>query len=299
MGIFDREAEVSLDRLPEPIWRDRLARHVERLTPFVTDRLERTSRREKHPVRDFLFQYYSYRPAHLLRWTPGPDVILENARPADLEWNEFMPAAGGLVLPAASFPTHRRSFVRWALSYLEGIAARPPAYGCFGLHEWAMVYRAEQVRHERIPLRLTAAAIAEVVEAEELCCTHFDAYRFFTPAATLRNRHDLNRAATDQFDQRGCIHVTMDLYRYAYKLAPWVTGELIADAFRLAWRARELDMRASPYDLTEYGFDSIPIETAAGQEDYVRQQKELAAAAEPIRSRLIEAYRAVARATGE
>ena len=48
------------------------------------------------------------------------------------------------------------------------------------------------------------------------------------------------------FDQRGCVHVTMDLYRYAYKIAPWVRAELIADAFELAWRARELDMRASP-----------------------------------------------------
>jgi hypothetical protein len=285
-----------VDRLSEPVWRNRLANHRERLAPFVADRLERMSRREKHPVRDFLFQYYSYRPAHLLRWTPGPDAILENARPADLEWNEFTPTAGGLVLLAASFPVHRRSFVRWALDYLEGIAARPPVYGCFGLHEWAMVFRADQVRHERTPLRLSPAAIADVVEAEELCCTHFDAYRFFTPAATPRNRHELTRAVTDRFDQRGCIHVTMDLYRYAYKLAPWVTGELIADAFLLAWRARELDMRASPYDLAEYGLEPIPIETAAGKEDYVRQQRELAAAAVSIRSRLIEEYRTVSRA---
>ena len=285
-----------MDRLPEAVWRDRLARHVDRLNPFVADRLERMSRREKHPVRDFLFQYYSFRPAHLLRWTPGPDTIVENARPADLEWIEFTPTHGGLFLPAASFPAHRRSFVRWALGYLEGIAARPPVYGCFGLHEWAMVYRAELVRHERTPLRLSPAAIADVVESEELCCTHFDAYRFFTPAAVPRNQYELTRDVTDQFDQRGCIHVTMDLYRYTYKLAPWVTGELIADAFLLAWQARELDMRASPYDLAEYGFEPIPIETAAGKEDYVRQQRELAAAAVPIRLRLIEEYRKVSRA---
>jgi hypothetical protein len=279
-----------VDRLPEPIWRDRLARHTERLSPFADERLARMSRREKHPVRDFLFQYYSFRPAHLLRWTPGPDVLLENAGSADLGWKEFTPTAGGLVLPAGSFPQRRMSFVRWAVNYLEGISRRPPIYGCFGLHEWAMVYRTPEVRHERIPLRLAPKAIAAVVEAEELCCTHFDAYRFFAPAAVPRNRQALTRELTDRFDQRGCIHVTMDLYRYAYKLAPWVSGELVADAFLLAWRAREVDMRASPYDLSAYGYEPIRIETAAGRDEYVRHQRELTAAAIPIRDRLIQAF---------
>jgi hypothetical protein len=136
---------------------------------------------------------------------------------------------------------------------------------------------------------LAPEAIAAVVEAEELCCTHFDAYRFFTPAAAPRNRHELTREVTDRFDQRGCLHVTMDLYRYAYKIAPWVEGELIADAFQLAWRAREVDMRASPYDLSEYELEPIRIETAEGRDDYVCHQRELAAAAIPIRDRLIQA----------
>jgi len=280
-----------VDRFTESEWRHRAARHRERLAPFVGDRLARQARREKHPVRDFLFEYYSYRPAHLLRWTPGPNVLLEGARPGDLPWTEFIAADGGLVLPAKSFPEHRRSFVGWALDYLEAIAARPPLFGCFGLHEWAMVYRAPAVRHSRTPLRLAPAEIASVVEAEQLCCTHFDAYRFFTPAAVPQNRHRLTRDLTDRLDQRGCVHVTMDLYKYAYKLAPWVPAELIADAFELAWRARELDMRASPYDLSGLGSEPIRVESAEGKEEYVRGQRELAAAAVPIRERLIGAYR--------
>jgi hypothetical protein len=190
-----------------------------------------------------------------------------------------------------SFPAHRRSFVRWALKYLEGIAARPALFGCFGLHEWAMVYRTPEVRHARTPLRLAPEAVAATVEAEDLCCTHFDAYRFFTPAAAPRNRHRLTRATTDQSDQRGCVHVTMDLYRYTYKIAPWVSGELIADAFELAWAARELDMRASPYDLSAYGVEPIRIETREGKEEYVRQQRLLAERAAPIRDRLVREYR--------
>ena len=279
-----------MDRLPEPVWRDRLACHRERLAPFANERLARAARREKHPVHDFLFEYYSYRPAHLLRWTPGPDVLLEVARPDDLEWKEFVPSDGVLILHAGDFPGRRRSFIQWALVYLEGIADRPPLFGCFGLHEWAMVYQAPEVRHTRTPLRLSTEAIADVVEREQLCCTHYDAFRFFTPAAVARNRIPLTRELTDRFDQRGCIHVTMDLYRYAYKIAPWVSGELIADVFDLAWEARQLDMRASPYDLSEFGFEPIRIETVEGKEEYVRAQRELAEKAGPIRERLIDAY---------
>jgi hypothetical protein len=154
-----------------------------------------------------------------------------------------------------------------------------------------MVYRTSDVRHTRTPLRLAPQRIAAVVEAEQLCCTHFDAFRFFTDAAMPRNRHSLSRDVTDQFDQRGCVHVTMDLYRYAYKIAPWVSGELIADAFELAWEARELDMRASPYDLRGLGFEPILIETPEGKEEYVRGQRELTEKAIPIRERLIDAYR--------
>ncbi len=66
---------------------------------------------------------------------------------------------------------------------LEGTMARTAAFGCFGLHEWAMVYRAEEVRHEQWPLRLLPEAIAAVVEENAPRCTHYDAFRFFTSAA--------------------------------------------------------------------------------------------------------------------
>ena len=46
-------------------------------------------------------------------------------------------------------------------------------------------------------------------------------------------------------------------------------------------------MRASPYDLSEYGLDPIAIETPAGRAEYVRAQTDLMARAAPLRSELI------------
>lgn len=245
----------------------------------------------KHPVNDFLFEYYSFRPAELLRWSPGPDILLEGAQLSDITWKEFVSQDGGLILPASSFPEKRRSFLQWAIGYFEAIAQRPASFNCFGLHEWAMVYRTPEVRHSATPLRLSAVEIARVVESEGLRCTHYDAFRFFTPEAAPLNRLQLTRVNTDEHDQKGCLHVAMDLYRYAYKIAPWGTAELIADAFELAWDVRQIDMRASPYDLQAFGLAPIRIETREGREEYVELQREFSRRGEPLRERLIGEYR--------
>lgn len=46
----------------------------------------------------------------------------------------------------------------------------------------------------------------------------------------------------------------MDLYKWAFKFAPFIPSELIADCFALARDIREIDMRASPYDFAPLGF---------------------------------------------
>jgi hypothetical protein len=260
------------------------------MAPHAADRTRRAARGEKHPVYDFLFEYYSFRPAHLLRWTPGFDVHLPGATRDDISWSEFEPLSGGLVLNAASFPTHRISYLRWAVEYLDAVRARAPSFTCLGLHEWAMVYRDPNVRHPYVPLRLSRAETDAVVESQPLRCTHYDAFRFFTPAAAPLNRYPLARADTAAHDQPGCIHANMDLYKFAYKIAPYCPSDVVADAFEAARAAREIDMRASPYDLTAYGFEPIRIETRSGREEYVERQRELAARAAPVRERLAGVY---------
>jgi len=267
-------------------WHARRDAHRARVAPLAADRVQRSGR--KHPVYDFLFEYYSYRAAHLLRWSPGVNVVLEGATLADTDWPHlFRECDGGVVLPADSFPEKRRAYLTWAIDYLRTTGDREPQFGCFGLHEWAMVYRTDDVRHSRVPLRIAAEP---VVESMPLRCSHYDAFRFFTPAAVPRNRVQLTRDITTEHDQPGCVHVTMDLYKFAYKLAPWVPSEVIAEAFELAASARELDMRASPYDLSEFGFTPIRIETKDGREEYMTAQRELTRRAAPVRAKVLAVF---------
>lgn len=283
-----------MESLPRAEWERRRATYLARVRPWTEDRLRRASRREKHPVYDFLFEYYSFRPAHLERWTPGCGVLLEGATAAELDWTEFVATDGGVVLLASAFPAHRRDYLRWAVEYLEAVQGREPSFACLGLHEWAMVYRDPNVRHPYVPLRLSREETDAVVESQPLRCTHYDAFRFFTPAAVPRNRLSLTRQATTDHDQSGCIHVTMDLYRFAYKIAPFCPGDLVAEAFEVATAAREVDMRASPYDLSGYGFPAVRIETREGREEYVELQRDLSRRAAPIRERLLAVYRGLA-----
>lgn len=290
-------ADPCYDRsLTEADWQASRSAYQSRVRPWVDAVLRRRHRGTKHPVHDFLFEYYAFRPAYLLRWSPGVGVRLEGATAATVDWPaRAIEVPGGAVYAAQSIPQPRRDYVQWVIRYLEATGEREPAYGCFGLHEWAMVYQERQVRHSQVPLRLSPTDTDLVVEQGTLRCTHFDAYRFFTPPAVPRNRTILTRATTTEHDQPGCLHVNMDLYKWAFTMAPYISSERIADAFEVAMDAREIDMRASPYHLEAYGYPAIPIETRVGREEYVEQQRRISERARPVRQALLEEYRRLAR----
>ena len=119
--------------------------------------------------------------------------------------------------------------------------------------------------------------------------SHFDAFRFFTdqaqPLNTLTPRSD-DRAS---FEQPGCLHAGMDLYKHAYRLTPLVPSELVADCFALARDIRVLDMRASPYDLSGLGYAPVRVETTEGKQEYVAAQRAFAERGAPLRRRLLDA----------
>jgi hypothetical protein len=252
--------------------------------------LARAARGEKHPVYDFLFSYYSFRASWLRQWHPGPDTLLtgEGAREF-LRWPEYRETAGGVIIDPATPTEKRRVSIAWIRDLLAAMTTRPPAFGCFGLHEWAMVYRQtpDEIRHNAWPLRFPPDELARIVESQPVRCTHFDAFRFFTAPARPLNKLQPERATVTEHEQRGCLHANMDLYKWTFKLAPFTPSELIADCFALARDIREIDMRASPYDIRALGFDPIAIETPEGRMDYERHQRAFAARSEPLRARLL------------
>lgn len=210
--------------LDEGEWQARAAAHRTRVGRWTGPHRERSCRGEPHPVLDFLFTYYSLRPPRLERWDPGPGVLLRGGetflgRPGYVRDGD----AVGLRLDA--LPDRYRSTAAFVRALLVATADRAPRLGCFGLHEWAMVYRGPEPRHGSVPLRLGAAGTDAVVDSLPVQCTHHDAFRFFTPAARPLNALTPERADQVAHEQPGCLHATMDLasanvHSYASRCLP-------------------------------------------------------------------------------
>jgi len=276
--------------LAEREWTAARSDHERRVDGWTAGHLERARRGEQHPVEDFLFTYYSFRPAQLRRWHPGPGVVLAGeAAKGHLRWDGYVRTNGGVMLDTATVVARRASVLRQVHDLAQRTASRPAQFSCFGLHEWAMVYRQapDLVRHRAWPLRLGPAGVVEVVEAQPLRCTHFDAFRFFTAPARPRNTVTPTRDSVLELEQGGCLHTTMDLYKWSYKLAPLTPSVLVADAFSLAREVRELDMRASPYDFSMLGYLPVRVEEPAGRAQYAAAQRQFAARGAKIRERLL------------
>lgn len=273
----------------------RSAAHQHRVRGYTEDFLSRRHEGKKHPVEDFLFTYYSYKPGQLSRWQPGVGVVLEGAGESELARRRFYTtvddgtASGGATVDVAEFRQQRESICGFTRRLLTATADRPAQLGCFGLHEWAMVYQSRQhgQLHDQVPLRLGAEGTDDVVEQLNIRCTHYDAFRFYTPSARPLNRWQPTRESQVELEQPGCLHANMDLYKWAYKLVPAVGSDLLLECFDLAWRIRELDMRASPYDLQGWGYEPVRIETAAGRAEYARAQKSFADEAQILRQKLL------------
>ncbi len=278
------EPVESLTILQPEDWVQLERKHRDRVQPWIGPRLARRQRGERHPVDDFLFEYYRLSPSQLSSWHPGwRHEVVGNSRLSE-EVGYRRRSVGYGVDPVVS--DRKRQRMQRAQRLLAATQDRSPGFSCFGLHEWAMVYRTQEFRHEQVPLRLQPRQIAATVDSVGLSCTHFDAYRFFTPAA--KQLHPaLQRSEQVDLEQPGCIHVGMDLYRFAYESLPLVCSELVADCFEFARDSRNLDMRSSPYDLSAWGFTPIAIETPEGRQKHAQMQRSLAERAVPLRTRLV------------
>lgn len=261
-----------------------LERRVEDvLVPFF----EKRGRQVRQPIEDFLFEYYSFGPNKLRTWNPGFGVNPSSDwEPSDQRY-QLDPVNSLWSLNPKDFPQKRLKMLRWVIQLQEAMLERHPAFGCHGLHEWAMVYKINEVRHQQLPLRLSPDEIASTVDSLPIRCSHYDAYRFFTPSAEPLNNLNPTYETRLDFEQGGCIHANMDLYKWSYKFHPWIGSELIWEAFLLAREIRYFDMQASPYDLSSYGLDPIRIELPDGRREYTQKQQLFAEKARILRNKLV------------
>ncbi|WP_062072429.1 hypothetical protein [Demequina sediminicola] len=287
MTTAARPATSALTVAPRSEWEAQERAHSERADALTAGRRERAARGERHAIDDFLSEYYSAKPAQLRRWHPGVGVGLIDAGERS-EWRWYRTDGDVSTLDLERFREDRGDAVTYMRRLLAAISGRAPMLGCFGMHEWAMVYRAgDDARRHGLPLRLGAEGTDAVVDAHPLVCTHIDAFRFFTPESTPLNEHQLTREDQIHMDQPGCLHVNMDVYKWAIKLGPAVPGDLLLDCFELARDVRQVDMQASPYDVSSYGLGPIPVETPEGKRDYAQRQREFSARGDALRARLI------------
>jgi len=268
-------------------WQIAQDQHRLLVADWVKPRLTRRSLGLKHPVDDFMFEYYPISAKKLQTWHPGFQYRLEYVD-AENDFAENIYCVAAEVYLKPEWIQNQQDSLAIEIDFLTASASRPARTGCFGLHEWAMVLGQDELRHNEWPLRISQAQIAKTIEEVGLRCTHFDAFRFFTDQARPLNPLQLIRANQIEVEQPGCLHANMDLYKIAMRWVP-ILGSLFArQCFRLARDIRTLDMQSAPYDLSELGVQPIKIETPQGRLRFAQQQKVFSDRAQFLRKKMID-----------
>ncbi|WDE95626.1 hypothetical protein PQO03_07815 [Lentisphaera profundi] len=274
----------------EQAWRNKATLHQNEVESLTTEWRQYRDSGQKHPILDFLFSYYNLKISRLRLWSPGPEITLEGEHDGELLFGYYHSNETSFKLDPSRFPLQRLKNFKWISELLKKTSQKTPVFNCYGVHEWCMIYKSESKRHEELPLRISSKVLEDFVENTPCQCTHFDAYRFFTEDAAPMIQHPLERANQEQYEQSGCLHANMDLYKWAYKLYPFMSGDLLLRCFKLAIECRYLDMQASPYDLSDFNMIPIAVDTPQGKEKYVSEQHRLKKIADPLRLELAAAY---------
>src|SRR5699024_7427180 len=127
---------VSADR-----WRVVRDAHVDRIAARTDEHIARRMRQERHPVEDFLFTYYPFKPGQLKKWHPVPGVGLGLAdgrgrRCFVRRWCRFDGDGTTAEVVLESWRADRGDGARLIASLLASTLHREANFGCFGIHEW-------------------------------------------------------------------------------------------------------------------------------------------------------------------
>ncbi|NBU32485.1 MAG: 3-methyladenine DNA glycosylase [Actinobacteria bacterium] len=261
--------------------------HREVVAQWTFPRLNRRSLGQKHPVDDFMFEYYPISVNKLSLWHPGTEFQLEVRDDCTNSFDLTVYEVTDVVQVRAQWLLEKAEAISKDIDLLKSTLKRSARTGCFGLHEWAMVLGQTEYRHNDWNLRISQAQVAKTIDEIGLRCTHFDAFRFFTEQARPMNPLQLTRADQNTVEQPGCLHANMDLYKISMRWAPVVGSSLVRQCFRLAREIRTLDMRGAPYDLADLGVAPIKIETAAGRKEFTKMQKAFSDRAQVLRSKIL------------
>ncbi|GAX18671.1 hypothetical protein FisN_10Hh116 [Fistulifera solaris] len=304
---------VTTTILRESVWRTAAAQHAEHVHELLRPGLSNDALDAKHPVYNFFIEYYGMKGAKgvrkLKQWSlPTYPVFLEGAKLDDL--GDLLPLRGASVqsagisycpsnyyLSSEDLVGPASAFV-WYYKVLQQSTQRDPVLHCYNLHEWAMQYHPpgspppQSGKYQKhLPLRVDRDTLNAAVERNGVCCTHYDALRFFAPTALPLNTVPL--VSRDQQlinEQPACLHATMDLFKMITKLQPFISADLKLRCLSLAVQARRLDVAASPYDASAYGITAIPIETSDGRSLYKKKQLQLLKESQPVRLELLAAF---------
>lgn len=281
--IFDNMTHFQSNHIPLEEWTLRAKNHAAQVSPITDAFLKRRGLQIKHAVHDFLFTYYNFSTSKLKQWVPSFEecLIVQDNVCEEYSWlNDHWFSKNGNVLSLNRTLINQGTLQAAAFiaNLCSNILSKTPRFNCFGLHEWAMIYKStpESIRHQGYQLRISPDELAKFVESQMICCSHYDAYRFFTEDARPLNVLKPVLETRLDMEQGGCLHANMDLYKWATRLFPWIGSDFILKTFFLALKGRELDMRASPYDLMHEGYPPICIETEEGRKQYQKEQQQLA-----------------------
>lgn len=272
-------------------WQEKARLHRSRAERWTEPARKRRGSQKQDPVEDFLFTYYPFSFAKIEEWHPpiGTSIEWTEPLPNCFRKRPYRKEGRALFADPSLLSDKQMTRLHWLRKLLSSTRDRLPNLACHGLHEWAMVYRGADVRHSGVvTLRLPQQEIDALVESRPIRCSHFDAFRFFHPEASGFNKLQPTLLERENLEQPACIHANMDLYKWCFKAMPWPGSELLLDCFELAMELRDLDMRASPYDLSAFGLEAVKIETPDGRRYYEKEQARLAKASEPLRQRIID-----------
>ena len=235
--------------LSESIWRNAAKNHSQKIRDLLlpgltsndrhlnsggqpkksnTDEYPITALNPKHPIYNFLIEYYGLKGTkgvrRLMRWSPNPGllveqtqhqqqqkqqeqysgILLEGAMEDDFSSTLHLKGAticeeGVIYSPELFFGGRQQGnndAFYWYQSILQQTLDADPILHCYGLHEWAMQYQPDgappppSAKYQKhLPLRVSRQVLNETVERKGISCTHVDALRFFAQPALPLNKY--------------------------------------------------------------------------------------------------------------